>query len=73
MPLVAVPGRLSTKAEGLRTAAVAAGQAYLRALRRAGAEGVVVLPEVGGTDLEQVLARLDGLLLLGGGDVDPSR
>ena len=68
--MVAVPGRLSARAEGVRTPPVAAGRGYLEALRRAGGEGLVVLPgEV--PDWRGLLARVDGLLLLGGGDVDP--
>ena len=71
--LVAVPGRLSDKAQGVRTEAVAAGRRYLEALRRAGAEGAVLLPDAGAIDRwPDVLPRFDGLLLLGGGDVDPA-
>ena len=50
LPLVAVAGRLTPKAEGLRTEAVALGQRYLHALRRAGAEGVVLLPDADAVD-----------------------
>ena len=72
-PLVAVPGRLSDKAQGVRTEAMAVGRKYLEALRRAGAEGAVLLPDAESADrLAEVLARFDGLLLLGGGDVDPA-
>jgi putative glutamine amidotransferase len=45
---------------------------YLDALRRADARTVIIAPgEVG--DLETLLEPFDGLLLVGGGDVDPSR
>ena len=73
--LVAVPGRLSPKAQGVRTPALAAGQTYLRAVRRAGAEAAVVLPESGlaaGLMID-LLGRFDGLLLLGGGDLEALR
>jgi putative glutamine amidotransferase len=74
LPLVAVPGRRSERADGLRTEVVAAGRRYLAALRRGGAEGMVVLPGDGGVErLPDLLQRVDGLLLLGGGDVDPVR
>ncbi len=57
----------------MRTPAVAAGRPYLDALRRAGGEGAVLLPDGDATgQLAAVLARFDGLLLLGGGDVDPA-
>ena len=73
LPLVAVAGRLTPKAEGLRTEAVALGQGYLRALRRAGAEGVLLLPDADAVDrLPELVARFDGLLLAGGGDLDPA-
>lgn len=42
---------------------------YLESVRRAGGEPVEVL--VGGEAPEQILARVDGLVLTGGGDVDP--
>lgn len=42
---------------------------YLESVRRAGGEAVEVV--VGGEAPEQILARVDGLMLTGGGDVDP--
>lgn len=73
LPLVAVAGRLTPKAEGLRTEAVALGRRYLHALRRAGAEGVVLLPDADAVDrVPELVARFDGLLLAGGGDLDPA-
>lgn len=44
---------------------------YVDAVRRAGGEPVLVPPGV--TEPEALLARLDGLLLAGGGDIDPAR
>lgn len=45
---------------------------YLEALRRAGARTAIVSPrEV--AEIDEVLDPFDGLLLVGGGDVDPSR
>jgi putative glutamine amidotransferase len=73
IPLIAVPGRLSADATNVRGEAFAAGQRYLRAIGRAGGHGVVVPPIV--DDLEQVIAsmdRFDGLVLHGGGDLDPT-
>ncbi len=46
------------------------GEAYREALAAQGV-GLVVLPPQPGPALEGILARLDGLLLPGGGDVDP--
>jgi putative glutamine amidotransferase len=70
--LVAVPGRLVAQAQGVRTPPVAAGRTYLQALRRAGAEGAVLLT-ADDVDWHSLLGRFDGLLLLGGGDVEPAR
>ncbi|MGE5226298.1 MAG: gamma-glutamyl-gamma-aminobutyrate hydrolase family protein, partial [Planctomycetaceae bacterium] len=45
---------------------------YLEALRRADARTAIVSPgEVG--DPRELLAPFDGLMLVGGGDVDPAR
>ena len=42
---------------------------YLESVRRAGGEPIEVV--VGGETPEQILSRVDGLMLTGGGDVDP--
>lgn len=44
---------------------------YLQAVRRAG--GVPLLLPVHGTDAAALIGRVDGLVLTGGGDVDPRR
>jgi putative glutamine amidotransferase len=43
---------------------------YVESIRRAGGEPVEVVP--GAETPEQILARVDGLMLTGGGDVDPA-
>jgi putative glutamine amidotransferase len=45
---------------------------YLDALRRAGARTAIVAPGEAGTP-EETLEPFDGLLLVGGGDIDPAR
>jgi putative glutamine amidotransferase len=75
-PLIAVTGVpiVAGGVLGWRQGAVACTAAYLEALRRAGAEGVILMPEA--LDPQSASARLDrfdGLLLVGGGDVDPAR
>jgi putative glutamine amidotransferase len=72
-PLIAVPGRRTPEAKGLRTEAVAAGERYLDAVRRAGGEPAIVAPTADADRLAATLARFDGLLMLGGGDIDPHR
>jgi len=73
-PLIAVPAYLvkSGRVKGWSTSAVATPETYLTALRRAGAHGAVVMPdELGEAEAGQLLDSFDGLLLIGGGDLDP--
>src|SRR5688500_7127987 len=44
---------------------------YVDAVRKAGGEAVLVPPGV--ADPAGLLARLDGVVLAGGGDIDPAR
>jgi putative glutamine amidotransferase len=74
-PLIAVPaysvrpGRI----EGWLDAGVAVPEPYIAALKRAGAQEAVLMPEeIGPLDAEEMLAHFDGLLLLGGPDLDPA-
>jgi putative glutamine amidotransferase len=48
-------------------------EAYVRALQRAGAAPVLIPMGLPQEALQAVLARLDGLLLTGGGDIHPER
>jgi putative glutamine amidotransferase len=73
-PLVAVPAYpvAAGRVEGWATGAVAVPETYLAALVRAGARGAVVMPdELGERQADELLDRFDGLLLIGGGDLDP--
>ena len=75
-PLIAVTGVpiVAGGVLGWRQGAVACTTAYLEALQRAEADGVILMPEP--LDPESAAARLerfDGLVLVGGGDVDPAR
>lgn len=76
-PLIAVAGRnlRSGRVSGWREDALGAPAPYLHALRRAGAQEAVLLPteDVGEDQARQIVERFDGLLLTGGGDVDPAR
>ena len=73
-PLVAIPahhvaaGRVVDWSRG----GFAVPEAYVTAVHRAGARAVLV-PTVDDTDAAGTLAPFDGLLLAGGGDVDPRR
>jgi putative glutamine amidotransferase len=72
-PLVAlVAYRLNAgRVRGWAHGAVGVPDPYLKALRRAGLEALVVPP--GGIDPRAVLDRVGGLVLVGGGDVEPTR
>ncbi|HUR17688.1 MAG TPA: gamma-glutamyl-gamma-aminobutyrate hydrolase family protein [Acidimicrobiales bacterium] len=73
-PLVAIPafhlaaGRVADWSRG----GYAVPAAYVAAVRRAGARPVLV-PTLDIVDPEATLAPFDGLLLTGGGDIEPSR
>jgi putative glutamine amidotransferase len=74
-PLIAVTGVpiVAGGVLGWRQGAVASTAAYLEAVQRAGGDAVIV-PPVPLTEAEagERLRRFDGLLLTGGGDIDPA-
>jgi putative glutamine amidotransferase len=74
-PLIAVPG-VPLKPGAVRTwrqGGYGVPAPYLEALDRAGADGAVLMPTVlQERSAAEVLARFDGLLLPGGGDIDPA-
>jgi putative glutamine amidotransferase len=75
-PLIAVTGVpiVAGGVLGWRQGAVASTTAYLEALQRAGADPVIVPPvPLDETEAGVRLERFDGLLLVGGGDIDPAR
>ncbi|MGP4004570.1 gamma-glutamyl-gamma-aminobutyrate hydrolase family protein [Streptomyces sp. 8N706] len=77
-PLIAIPARFAASASALRYAAEVSARALVEAVWRAGGEPVTLHPYApGGTaDPAQVaarLARFDGVLLPGGGDIAPHR
>lgn len=51
---------------------VAAPSSYLRAVMAAGGIPLLIPPRLSREQLDQTLARLDGLVLIGGGDLDPA-
>ncbi|MGW5737108.1 MULTISPECIES: gamma-glutamyl-gamma-aminobutyrate hydrolase family protein [Streptomyces] len=71
-PLIALPQRYATSASALRYAAVVTARALAEAVFRAGGEPFMMLPGPPGETAAR-LARCDGLLLPGGGDVAPWR
>ncbi len=65
------PGRVTRWSSG----AYAAPESYIRAVRRAGAWPVLLPPGQISADVDpsDLLAPFDGLLLIGGGDIEPRR
>jgi putative glutamine amidotransferase len=77
-PLIAVPARFSAAASALRYAAEVNARALVEAVWRAGGEPVSIHPHAPGgvadpAEVAARLARFDGVLLPGGGDVAPHR
>jgi putative glutamine amidotransferase len=73
-PLILIVGRVSTKASGVRGEAYAAGQRYFQGIARAGGTPVMLPPMTSlVSDVKEILLRIDGVVLHGGGDVDPLR
>ncbi|MFB6894145.1 gamma-glutamyl-gamma-aminobutyrate hydrolase family protein [Kitasatospora sp. NPDC056327] len=78
-PLIALPARFSASASALRYAALVAAESLAEAVHRAGGEPFVMLPAgprtpgaAGADEVAERLARCAGLLLPGGGDLDPA-
>jgi putative glutamine amidotransferase len=73
-PLIAVvAARLAAgRVRNWKKAAFAAPEPYVAALRRAGGRPLIV-PPGDPTPAAELLAPFDGLLLMGGGDIEPAR
>lgn len=71
-PLVVVPARHSPEAKGHRTHVVSGGRLYADAIERAGGLPLYMPPTDDASTIVATVDRCDGLVLLGGGDVDPS-
>jgi len=73
LPLIAVAGRIGAAGKVSRLEVSFAGRRYLEAVIRAGGEPVTLAPrDITADDARSLLARFDGLLLMGGADVDPA-
>jgi putative glutamine amidotransferase len=74
-PLIAVAAQALPpgKTTAWREDSVALPGPYVRALHRAGAQEAVLAPrQIDADDARGLLSRFDGLLLIGGADVDPA-
>ncbi|UUU26590.1 gamma-glutamyl-gamma-aminobutyrate hydrolase family protein [Streptomyces sp. DSM 40750] len=73
-PLIAVPARFSATTSALRYAAEVNARALIEAVWRAGGEPASIHPAASsGSEVASRLARFDGVLLPGGGDLAPHR
>lgn len=70
-PLVAVTAATAFDSRGFERASL--NLSYLRAIEAAGAMPLVLTPGMAPAQLAEALARCSGLVLSGGGDVDPAR
>ncbi|MFM7095527.1 MAG: gamma-glutamyl-gamma-aminobutyrate hydrolase family protein, partial [Actinomycetota bacterium] len=71
-PLIAVAGRTAVAGRVSRDAVAFAGRRYMESVLRGGGEPVVVAPQHITHDVAlDLVGRFDGLLLMGGPDVDP--
>ncbi|GAA1854866.1 gamma-glutamyl-gamma-aminobutyrate hydrolase family protein [Brevibacterium marinum] len=68
-PLIAVPAMSSGQVRGLRYSGSVVADAVLRSIAAAGGEPVIVPPVVD----SGLYARVDGIVLPGGSDIDPGR
>jgi putative glutamine amidotransferase len=75
-PIIAVPTypRIpERRLKGWNTDAIGVPVRYVEALRRAGGiEAMVMTEDLDDDQIEDLLDRVDGMLLLGGGDLEPS-
>lgn len=72
-PLVVIPGRRSSEARGHRTPVVSGGRFYADAIERAGGLPIFLPPTESAHVIESTISRCDAMVLLGGGDVSPTR
>jgi len=71
---VLIVGRMATETKGVRGEAFAAGRRYFDAIARAGGMPLMLPPVTSIVDdIPALLNRVDGVVLHGGGDVDPRR
>ena len=73
MPLIAIAGRQGAPSRVSRDSVCFAGRRYLDSVLRAGGEPVVISPQaIDDDESDDLISRFDGLILMGGGDVNPA-
>jgi putative glutamine amidotransferase len=71
-PIIGVTSNLTPAKDG-KIAVVSVGEAYIQSVLRAGGIPVVIPVGLSEAELQALFPRLDGILLTGGGDIDPER
>ena len=73
-PIILLPGKLTTKSQGVRGDSFSTGRRYSEAVARAGGVVLQVPPlELSIESAAEIVERFDGVIIQGGGDIDPSR
>jgi putative glutamine amidotransferase len=72
LPVIGITGRVEQAARLPNLSLFAISQTYVEAVVQSGGTPVVIPPHLEETALHTILARLDGLILSGGGDVLPA-
>jgi putative glutamine amidotransferase len=72
LPVIGITGRSDQSARPPNISLFVTGQTYVRAVELGGGAPVIVPPHLEEAKLRAIFERLDGLLLSGGGDIQPS-
>jgi len=73
-PVILLPGKLTTNSQGVRGESFSTGRRYSEAVARAGGVVVQAQPIAQTTAAaHELVARFDGVIIQGGGDIDPNR
>ncbi len=71
-PIILLPGKLTTESKGVRGDSYSTGRLYSDAIARAGGVALQVPPVAQSINTaSDLVARGDGVLIQGGGDIDP--
>lgn len=72
LPVIGVTGRTDQSAPSPSPLLFAIGQTYIQAVKLGGGAPVVIPPHLNEAQLRAIFERLDGLILSGGGDIQPA-
>jgi putative glutamine amidotransferase len=72
LPVIGVTGRADQSARPPNISLFSISQTYVQAVEQGGGAPVVIPPHLEEAELRAIFARLDGLLLSGGGDILPA-